>query len=62
MRGVAWLDDGSVVYGASAGGKTAWLRFDPARGDYVPAAAKADETVARVLKEKDPAERLKLLR
>ena len=30
VRGVTWLDDGSVVYGKSAGGKTAWLRFDPA--------------------------------
>ena len=38
------------------------LRFDPARGDYVPAGGKADETVARILKKKDPAERLKLLR
>ncbi len=38
------------------------LRFDPASGDYVPAGAKADETVARILKKKDPAERLKLLR
>ncbi len=38
------------------------LRFDPARGDYVAAGAKADETVARILKKKDPAERLKLLR
>jgi len=38
------------------------LRFDPARGDYVPAGAKADETVARILKKKDPAERLRLLR
>ena len=38
------------------------LRFDPAAGDYVPAGAKADETVARILKKKDPAERLKLLR
>jgi 3-hydroxyacyl-CoA dehydrogenase len=38
------------------------LRFDPARGDYVPAGTKADETVARILKKKDPAERLKLLR
>ncbi|KAA0219209.1 MAG: 3-hydroxyacyl-CoA dehydrogenase/enoyl-CoA hydratase family protein [Lautropia sp.] len=38
------------------------LRFDPARGDYVPAGARADETVARILKKKDPAERLKLLR
>jgi 3-hydroxyacyl-CoA dehydrogenase len=38
------------------------LRFDPARDDYVPGGAKADETVARILKKKDPAERLKLLR
>ncbi len=38
------------------------LRFDPARGDYVPAGGKADETVARILKKKDPAERVKLLR
>ena len=37
VRGVAWLDDGSVVYGASAGGKTAWLRFDPASGTSAPA-------------------------
>ena len=42
-------------------GKTV-LRFDPAKGDYVPAGGKADETVARILKKKDPAERLKLLR
>ena len=32
VRGVAWLDDGSVVYGASAGGKTAWLQ-GAGRGD-----------------------------
>ncbi len=38
------------------------LRFDPASGEYVPAGAKADETVVRILKKKDPAERLKLLR
>jgi 3-hydroxyacyl-CoA dehydrogenase len=38
------------------------LRFDPDKGDYVPAGAKADETVVRILKKKDPAERLKLLR
>ncbi|MFM1988796.1 MAG: hypothetical protein RJA99_1753 [Pseudomonadota bacterium] len=37
-------------------------RIDPAKGDYVPAGAKADETVARILKKKDPAERVKLLR
>ncbi len=38
------------------------LRFDPATGGYVPAGGKADETVARILKKKDPAERFKLLR
>ncbi len=38
------------------------LRYDPASGEYVPAGAKADETVARILKKKDPVERLKLLR
>jgi len=38
------------------------LRFDAAKGEYVPAGGKADETVARILKKKDPAERLKLLR
>ncbi len=38
------------------------LRLDPAKADYVPAGAKCDETVARILKKKDPAERLKLLR
>ncbi|HVL59659.1 MAG TPA: 3-hydroxyacyl-CoA dehydrogenase/enoyl-CoA hydratase family protein [Burkholderiaceae bacterium] len=38
------------------------LRLDPARGDYVPSGAKADETVARILKKKTWAERLQLLR
>ena len=38
------------------------LRFDPAKGEYVASGTKADETVARILKKKDPAERLKLLR
>jgi 3-hydroxyacyl-CoA dehydrogenase len=37
------------------------LRLDPAKGEYVPAGAKADDIVARMLK-KAPAERLKLLR
>ena len=37
------------------------LRFDPAKGDYVPGGGKADEIVGRMLK-KPPAERLKLLR
>jgi 3-hydroxyacyl-CoA dehydrogenase len=38
------------------------LRLDPVKGEYVPSGGKADETVARILKKKDPAERLKLLR
>ncbi|MGE0797408.1 MAG: 3-hydroxyacyl-CoA dehydrogenase/enoyl-CoA hydratase family protein [Lautropia sp.] len=38
------------------------LRFDAAKGDYVPGGAGADETVARILKKKSWAERIKLLR
>jgi 3-hydroxyacyl-CoA dehydrogenase len=38
------------------------LRLDPATADYVAAGGKADETVARILKKKDAAERIKLLR
>jgi len=37
------------------------LRLDPAKGEYVPAGAKAEPLVERILK-KPPAERLKLLR
>ncbi len=37
------------------------LRYDPAKADYVPAGAKADSIVDRILK-KPPPERLKLLR
>jgi 3-hydroxyacyl-CoA dehydrogenase len=37
------------------------LRLDPAKAEYVPAAGKADEIVARMLKKPAP-ERLKLLR
>jgi len=37
-------------------------RIDPASGGYVTAGGKADETVARILKKKDPAERIRLLR
>lgn len=37
------------------------LKFDPAKGDYVPADGKADEIVVRMLK-KPAAERFKLLR
>jgi 3-hydroxyacyl-CoA dehydrogenase len=37
------------------------LRYDAAKNDYVPSDAKADELIARILKEKDPAKRLKAL-
>src|SRR5262249_2874216 len=37
------------------------LRLDPAKGEYVPAGAQADEIVGRILK-KPAGERLKLLR
>jgi 3-hydroxyacyl-CoA dehydrogenase len=37
-------------------------RLDPARGEYVKSGGKADETVVRILKKKDAAERIKLLR
>jgi 3-hydroxyacyl-CoA dehydrogenase len=36
--------------------------LDPKKGEYVDSAGKADELVARILKKKDAAERLKLLR
>jgi 3-hydroxyacyl-CoA dehydrogenase len=36
-------------------------RYDAATGQYVAAGAKADDVVVRILKKKDPAERLKLL-
>jgi 3-hydroxyacyl-CoA dehydrogenase len=36
-------------------------RIDAASGNYVPGGAKADDFVARVLKEKDPAKRMKAL-
>jgi 3-hydroxyacyl-CoA dehydrogenase len=37
------------------------LRLDPAKNDYVAGGGKADELVARILKEKDPAKRMKAL-
>ena len=37
------------------------LRFDAAKGDYVAGGGKADDLVARILKEKDPAKRMKAL-
>ena len=38
------------------------LRLDPTKADYVPSGAKADDTVARILKKKTWAERIRLLR
>jgi 3-hydroxyacyl-CoA dehydrogenase len=38
------------------------LRFDGEKNDYVPSAGKADDLVVRILKEKDPAKRMKTLR
>ncbi len=37
------------------------LRYDAATDDYVASGAKADELVVRILKEKDPAKRMKAL-
>lgn len=37
------------------------LRLDPTTGDYVPGGGKADDLIGRILKEKDPAKRLKAL-
>lgn len=37
------------------------LRIDPAKGDYVAGGAKADDIIARILKEKDPVKRMKAL-
>ena len=37
------------------------LRYDAAKGDYLPSGAKADELITRILKEKDPAKRLRAL-
>jgi 3-hydroxyacyl-CoA dehydrogenase len=38
------------------------LRYDAAKGDYVPGGGKTDDLVARILKERDPAKRMKALR
>jgi 3-hydroxyacyl-CoA dehydrogenase len=38
------------------------LRIDPATASYVPSGGKADERVVAILKQKDPAERLRQLR
>ncbi|HEY8607208.1 MAG TPA: 3-hydroxyacyl-CoA dehydrogenase NAD-binding domain-containing protein [Noviherbaspirillum sp.] len=38
------------------------LRFDAAKNDYVPGGGKADDIINRILKEKDPAKKMKALR
>ncbi len=62
----ALVDKGALGQKAKAGfyrkdGKVIKV-LDPKKQDYVESAGKADELVARILKKKDPAERLKLLR
>jgi 3-hydroxyacyl-CoA dehydrogenase len=37
------------------------LRYDAVKGDYVPGGGQADDLVGRILKEKDPARRMKAL-
>ena len=38
------------------------LRFDSVKNDYVASGAKADDVIGRILKEKDPAKKMKALR
>ncbi|MEO9122268.1 MAG: 3-hydroxyacyl-CoA dehydrogenase NAD-binding domain-containing protein, partial [Burkholderiaceae bacterium] len=61
----ALIEKGALGQKAGAGfyrkeGK-AILRLDPAKGDYVPADAKIDQSVAAILAERDPAKRLREL-
>ena len=62
----ALVEKGALGQKSGAGfyrkdGKTIKV-LDPRKADYVASEGKADELVARILKKKDPAERLKLLR
>ena len=62
----ALVDKGALGQKAKAGfyrkdGKIIKV-LDPKKQDYVESTGKADDLVARILKKKDPAERLKLLR
>ncbi|MGH6624385.1 MAG: 3-hydroxyacyl-CoA dehydrogenase/enoyl-CoA hydratase family protein, partial [Burkholderiaceae bacterium] len=62
----ALVDKGALGQKAGAGfyrkeGKAIKV-LSPAKGEYVESTGKADDLVARILKKKDPAERLKLLR
>ncbi|HWT71157.1 MAG TPA: 3-hydroxyacyl-CoA dehydrogenase/enoyl-CoA hydratase family protein [Oxalicibacterium sp.] len=62
---------GKLIGGGALGAKTGAgfykkvgkdiLRIDPAKADYVPGGGKADDFIARVLKERDPAKRMKAL-
>ena len=59
------ITDGKLGQKAGAGffkkaGKDI-LRYDAEKNDYVPAGAKTDELIARILKEKDVAKRIKAL-
>ena len=60
------VDKGALGQKSGAGfyrkeGKTIKV-LDAAKGEYVESAGKADDLIGRILKKKDPAERLKLLR
>jgi 3-hydroxyacyl-CoA dehydrogenase len=62
----ALVDKGALGQKAKAGfyrkdGKLIKV-LDPKKQDYVESTGKADELIVRILKKKDPAERLKLLR
>ncbi len=62
----ALVDKGALGQKSGAGfyrkeGRTIQV-LDPKKRDYVESSGKADELVGRILKKKDPAERLKLLR
>ncbi|HEU0200759.1 MAG TPA: 3-hydroxyacyl-CoA dehydrogenase NAD-binding domain-containing protein [Burkholderiaceae bacterium] len=62
----ALVDKGALGQKAGAGfykkeGKAIKV-LDPKKQDYVESTGKADELIVRILKKKDPAERLKLLR
>ena len=62
----ALVEKGALGQKSGAGfyrkeGKTIKV-LDPKSGEYVESGGKADEMIVRILKKKDPAERLKLLR
>lgn len=59
------IDDGRLGQKSGAGfykkSGPQILRLDPGSHDYVPSGAKADDLIVRILKDKDPARRLKAL-